>query len=92
MLSRVHLASQKSPLVLTSHLPADATITMHSVRRWRDGGEEEEGRGSRMVLGGGRGGEPKHELPSTVLSRVSRFTEDLRVSEPGPSVGSVSLC
>lgn len=39
MLSLVHSLSQKSPLVLTSHLPADATITMHSVRGW-SGGEE----------------------------------------------------
>lgn len=62
MLSLVHLLSQKSPLVLTSHLPADATITMHSVRGWRD-------------LGGGRKGEgeAKHELLSALLSSVQIY-------------------
>lgn len=34
------LLSLKSPLASTSHLPADATMTMRSVRRWRDGGGE----------------------------------------------------
>lgn len=38
---RLRSLSQKSPLASTSHLPADATTTTCSVRRWRDGGGEE---------------------------------------------------
>ncbi len=38
---------------------------------------------------GGRKGEAKHELPSTLLSRVSDLLRPACKDEPGPSVGSV---